>query len=596
MSGRLEVKTYRCKLCSWESEPKTVFSFETPVFNCDLCGAKCSPVEDKNKDITVEDEPVVVLNSDDEEIDEDWDKNVQNGFDLSDKKNPEEKSSPSQDDSKTSSFQDSFASSVKSFQEVQRERAEQLRRMWFGDDPPKKPKPRKRAPPVKKVERTPYVPRVPPVVVPPRPKEDVLPNPMDLTTICDPPKPLTFPGESMSNDLRPEDLSINCDTTNPPTPKPRANGEPVKSGIDWIRSQAIPAPTVPSLSKGPSPAEFRAAFLSGKPLRTTGGDCRPVRVGGAYDKNVVTDEEEALKRKQEAAKFREEWNRKNGLPGEIPGQNALQVQSELQVQIYQCERCGWESEPKTVFASKTNSYSTCDLCGFRSVKKPQNDEIKQSYNIRMEEHQKMLLQRHTEMSATDLIQSRTAWQEKKNQRSYPKVRNVGGGSSGLDFKKDDTPAGLLKSLYGNANSVHAPGPMATSFYVNDLLRQDDTGVVIDIGEQDENNEEEEEEKEPEEEKTEEPPADNEKRPPKNWESAEVAGFPPGWLWKRTNAWSRRIKLMSPQGKVFNWRNAAVAHMEEQYPYVYTRVQIDRAKNWEDKDWRGKHDKQSPESS
>jgi len=54
--------------------------------------------------------------------------------------------------------------------------------------------------------------------------------------------------------------------------------------------------------------------------------------------------------------------------------------------------------------------------------------------------------------------------------------------------------------------------------------------------------------------------------------------------------------MSANGKVFNWRNAAVAHMEEQYPYVYTRVQIDRAKNWEDKDWREKHEKQEVEGS
>jgi len=69
------------------------------------------------------------------------------------------------------------------------------------------------------------------------------------------------------------------------------------------------------------------------------------------------------------------------------------------------------------------------------------------------------------------------------------------------------------------------------------------------------------------------------RVPKDWESAVCVGFPEGWEWKRTNAWSRRVKFRSPEGDIFQARKGAVIHMEELK--MYTKEQIEQARHYED---------------
>jgi len=237
---------------------------------------------------------------------------------------------------------------------------------------------------------------------------------------------------------------------------------------------------------------------------------------------------------------------------------------------FECQHCGWEIDSKAVKMKSNNMYD-CDACGFESIKKvkgplrniaPVNAlnsyYAKQKENAAINQRVKNNMRMAQFMSAKKLklAEMKLTRDLKSNgvKRAVPKSMNRGGR---FDYQMDNSPAGLLASLYPQGRP---------SYQVEEDLPKDASEKIPD----EVTNVADEEIKTPIEEDL--------TKAPKSWGSAEHGGFPSGWQWKVASAWSRRIKFMSPEGKIFNARFGAVKHMEEMG--TYTQEQIDMADNFE----------------
>lgn len=237
--------------------------------------------------------------------------------------------------------------------------------------------------------------------------------------------------------------------------------------------------------------------------------------------------------------------------------------------VFKCNSCGFEPSPvkKDVIVNTDISARKSQVLNVEPVVISSDEDetdlrtkkknVNISTNRYTQNFNELLKIKNSQIDNQQVGQKKQTW------------RYLPPGLPGITNKtSDNSPAGLLASLYPRVGSITTPGYTLSN--ANNVLQSENLPRHILQSENEaEVDNQQVDEAEPEKE-------EGEKTAPKDWDCALCVGFPAGWQWKKTNAWSRRVKFRSPEGIVFQARKGAVIHMEE--TKSYTKEQIDEARN------------------